>query len=332
MSAGVNVKSAPRTPLSSGIPLPHSLLPSSPKADTRRQASDLPRPSTQTPKHSPTHSPRQSPLLCPRSSSIPWRSSKDPKRDAGLKSQLFQRMGALPAPQVSSSAYSSPLTQCRVPQQHSKDTLNLGKPSPAHIPSHFPHDSNRNRNTFSNQNQTCGTSNLRSPLQFRRRDNSSTGSQAMSELMTQREKEPLENHPAQCPVSNNGDLCPSLAQTSYKQAIRGRSDSTSQSDEEMGSPEDSSPSSSTCPLLPPPITFTIPIMSKVAVDMLAQSLNKEAVSTETRTPRVNMATVAPFSYRCVVHTHATHAHNNLSRRSQALNYSYPLLNHSLVII
>ncbi|XP_056278737.1 neuron navigator 1-like isoform X2 [Pseudoliparis swirei] len=297
MSAGVNVKSAPRAPLSSGIPLPHSLLPSSPKADTRRQASDLPRPSTQTPKHTPTHSPRQSPLLCPRSSSIPWRSSKDPKRDAGLKSQLFQRMGALPAPQVSSSAYSSPLTQCRVPQQHSKDTLNLGKPSPAHIPSHFPHDSNRNRNTFSNQNQTCGTSNLRSPLQFRRRDNSSTGSQAMSELMTQREKEPLENHPAQCPVSNNGDLCPSLAQTSYKQAIRGRSDSTSQSDEEMGSPEDSSPSSSTCPLLPPPITFTIPIMSKVAVDMLAQSLNKEAVSTETRTPRVNMATVAPFSYR-----------------------------------
>ncbi|XP_068453334.1 neuron navigator 1 isoform X7 [Clinocottus analis] len=302
MSWGVNVKSPPRAPLSSGIPLPHSLLPSSPKADTRRQASELPRPSAQTPKHTPTHSPahspRHSPLLCPRSSSIPGRSAKDPKRDAGLKSQLFQRMGALPgAPQVSRSAYSSPLTQRRVPQQHSKDTLDLGKPTPPHIPSQFPHDGNRNRNTFTNKNQTWGTSNLRPPLQFRRRDNASPGSQATSELMTHREEEPPENHPAKSPMSNNSYLCPSPAQMSHEHGIKSRSDSTSQSDEEMGSPEDSSPASSPCPRLPPPITFTMPIMSKVAVNMLPQSLNKEAMSTETHTPRVNMATVAPFSYR-----------------------------------
>ncbi|XP_031700297.1 neuron navigator 1 isoform X3 [Anarrhichthys ocellatus] len=303
MSGGVNVKSAPRAPLSSGIPLPHSLLPSSPKTDTRRRASDLPRPSTQTPKHTPTHSPThtpmQSPLLCPRSSRmLELRGqSKDPKRDAGLKSQLFQRMGALPAPQVSRSAYSSPLTERRVLQPHSKDTLDLGKPSPSHIPAQLSHDGNRNRNTLTNKNQTWGTSNLRPPLQFRRRDNSRTGSQATSELMTQREKEPPEHHPAQSPMSNNGYLHPSLAQMSYEHAIRGRSDSTSQSDEEMGSPEDSSPASSPCPLPLPPITFTTPIMSKVAVHTLAQSLDKEAASTETHAPRVNMATVAPFSYR-----------------------------------
>ncbi|XP_059188923.1 neuron navigator 1-like isoform X1 [Centropristis striata] len=290
MSGGVNVKSAPRAPPSSGIPLPHSLLPSSPKADTRRRASDLPRPSTHTPKHTPTHtpthSPRNSPLLCPRGSGIPGPSSRDLKRDAGLKSQLFQRTGALPSPQVSRSAYSSPLIQRRVPSPHSKDTLDLGKPA---TPSQFLHDGNRNRNTFTNKNQT---SNLRPPLQFRRGDNSNT-----SEVMPQREEEPPENHPAQTAMSTNGNLRPSLAQTSYEHAIRGRSDSTSQSDEEMGTPEDSSPASSPFLLPLPPISFTMPVKSKAAFDMLDQSLDKEAASTETHTPRVNMATVAPFSYR-----------------------------------
>lgn len=206
MSGGVNVKSAPRAPPASGIPLPHSLLPSSPKADTRRRASDLPRPSTHTPKHTPTHTPTHtpihSPLLCPRSSSIPGPSSRDPKRDAGFKSQLFQRMGTLPAPQVSRSAYSSPLTQRRVaPPPHSKDTLDLGKPAQPHIPSQFPHDGNRNRNTLANNNQTWGSSNLRPPLQFRRGDNSNTVSQATSEVTPRREEEST--------VSNNGHLRPS---------------------------------------------------------------------------------------------------------------------------
>lgn len=284
------MKSAPRAPPSSGIPLPHSLLPSSPKADTRRRPSDLPRPSTQTPKHTPTHTPthtpRHSPLLFPRGSSIPGPSSRDQKRDTSLKGQLFQRVGALPSPQVSRSAYSSPLTQRRVPPPpHSKDTLDLGKPAASHFPSQFSHDGNRNRNTLANKNQAWGSSsNLRPPLQFRRGDNSNTVTQATSEA---------ENHPAQSTMSNNGNLRPSLAQTSYEHAIRGRSDSTSQSDEEMGTPEDSSPASSPCPLPLPPITFTMPVMSKAADNML----DEEAASTETHTPRVNMATVAPFSYR-----------------------------------
>ncbi|XP_029291369.1 neuron navigator 1 isoform X3 [Cottoperca gobio] len=301
MSGGVNVKSAPRAPPSSGIPLQHTLLPSSPKADTRRRASDLPRPSTQTPKHTPTHTPThtpmQSPLLCPRSSSIPGPSSRDPKRDASLKSQLFQRMGALPAPQVSRSAYSSPLTQRRVPPPHSKDTLDLGKPAPPHFPSQFPHNGNRNRNTLTNKNQTWGSSNLRPPLQFRRGDNSNAASQATGEVTPQRDEDPPGNRPAQSTMSNNGNLRPSLAQMSFEHAIRGRSDSTSQSDEEMGTPEDSSPASSPCPLPLSPIIFKMPIMSRVAVGVLDQSLDEEAASTETHTPRVNMATVAPFSYR-----------------------------------
>lgn len=301
MSGGVNVKSAPRAPPSSGIPLPHSLLPSSPKADTRRRATDLPRPSTQTPKHTPTHTPTHTPMhspsLCPRGSNIPGPSSRDPTRDAGLKSQLFKRVGALPAPQGSRSAYSSPSTQRRVPPPHSKDTLDLGKPAPNHTPSQFPHDGNRNRNTFTNKNQTWGTSNLRPPLQFRRGDNSNTVSQATSQVMPQREEDPPENHPAQPTTLNNGNLRPSLSQTSYGHAVRGRSDSASQSDEEMGTPEDSSPVSSPGPLPLPPITFTMPVMSKVAVGIQDQSRDKEAASTETHTPRVNMATVAPFSYR-----------------------------------
>ncbi|KAM8862509.1 neuron navigator 1 isoform 2-T3 [Spinachia spinachia] len=288
MSGGVNVKSSLRAPLSSGIPLPHSLLPSSPKADTRRGAGDLPRPSTHAPKqaptHSPTHTPRHSPLLCPRSSSTAGRSPQDPRRDWGLRSPLLQRAGALPAPAGSRSAYSSPLTQRKVAPPYSKDTLDLGRPNVSRTPPQYPHDSNRNRDTLSNNN-------LRPPLQFRRRDNSWSGSQATSELTAQREKEP----PAQSPMSNHGFLRPCLGGMSNEHAITVGGDSASQSDEEMGSPEDSSPASSPCPLLPPPITFKLPKMSGMAVDMPDRSLEKEAACTVTH--RVNMATVAPFSYR-----------------------------------
>ncbi|XP_063740202.1 neuron navigator 1-like isoform X2 [Eleginops maclovinus] len=290
MSGGVNVKSAPRAPPTSGIPLPHSLLPSSPKADTRRRAGDLPRPSTQTPKHTPTHTPRQSPLLCPRSCGIPGASSRDPKRDTSLKGQLFQRTGALPAPQGSRSAYSSPLTQRRAPPPASKDTLDLGKLAQPYIPSQFPHDSNRNRNTLTNKNQTWGTSNLRPPLQFRREGNSN--SQATGGVTPQRGNDAPENQPVHTTLANNGNLRPTLDLTSYEHAIRGRTDSTSQSDEEMGTPEDGSPACSPCPLPLPPITFTMSVMSNVAVNVLDQSLEGEAL-----TPKVNMATVAPFSYR-----------------------------------
>lgn len=102
-----------------------------------------------------------------------------------------------------------------------------------------------------------------------------------------------ESHPAQSATSNNGNLRPSSALMSYRHAIRGHCDSTSQSDEEMETPEDSSPASSPGILPLPPISFSVPVMSKAALD---QSY-KEAASIETHTPRVNMATVAPFSYR-----------------------------------
>ncbi|XP_065817669.1 neuron navigator 1-like isoform X4 [Labrus bergylta] len=292
MSGGVNVKLAPRAPTSSGIPLPHSVLPSSPKADTRRQASDLPRPSTRTPKYTPTHTPTQtpshSPSLCPRSSSISGPLSRDP----GLKSQLLKRTAALPFPQVSRSAYSSPLNQRRIPPPHSKDTLDLVKPSP-HNPSQLPHNANRNRKPPDNKNQTWGgsNSNLRPPFQFR------IGANSNSEVKPQREEGPPENQQARSTMLNNGNLCPSLAQTSYQQAIKGHCESTSQSDEEMGTPEDSSPVSSPGALHLPPVTVTLPAKSKVAHNMQDHSLKNEDEPTETHTPIVNMATVAPFSYR-----------------------------------
>nr|XP_020470836.1 neuron navigator 1-like [Monopterus albus] len=296
MSGGVNVKSAPRGPPSSGIPLPHSLLPSSPKADPRRRVHNLPRHSSQTPKHTPTHSP----LLCPRGSSIPRPSSRDLLREASLKTQLFQRTGALPAPQLSRSACSSPLTQRHVLPPHSKDTLDLRNPALVHTPTHFPHEGNRNRNAFTNNNQAWGASSMRPPLQFRRGDNSNALSQTMSEIIPEREEEPLENHTAQSAIFSNSNLCSSLAQTSCEHDIRGHPDSTSQSDEDMGTPEDNSPASSPGPLPLPPITFTMSVMSKMSVPMEDQNLDKEAMSREAHIPRVNMATVAPFSYRLQV--------------------------------
>ncbi|XP_047186929.1 neuron navigator 1-like isoform X7 [Scophthalmus maximus] len=297
MSGGVNVKSAPCGPPSSGIPLPRSLLPSSPKADPRRRAGDLPRPSTQSPKYTPTHTPTHSPSLCPRGSSIPGpSSSRDLLRDASLTSQLLRRTGDLAAPLVSRSAYSSPMTQRRVSPPHSKDTLDLEKPAPPHTPTQLPHDGNHNRNTFTNKNQSWGASNLSCARhQLRRGDNSNS-----TREVTPGKEELPENQPAHSTMSNNGNLCPSIAQTSCGHAIRGHSNSMSQSDEEMGTSEDSSPSSSPGPLPLPPITFTLPRKLTLAVDAPDQNLDKEAASTETHTPRVNMATVAPFSYRLQV--------------------------------
>ncbi|XP_028264660.1 neuron navigator 1 isoform X2 [Parambassis ranga] len=289
MSGGVNVKSAHRGTSTSGIPLPRSLLPSSPKADPRHRASDLPRPSTQTPKHTPTHSP----ALCTRKSSIPGPSSRDLLRDSALKNQLFQRAGALPVPQVSRSAYSSPLTQRRVPAAHFKDTLDLA--TPAHISSPFPHDGNRNRSAFANKNQAWGASNPPLPLHFRRGGNSNTETQAACAVPPGTDEEPQENRPTLPAVLNNGNNRPTPNQSSYKLTSRGHSDSASQSDEEMGTPEDSSPASSPEPLPLPPITYSMPVMPKVVADVHDY---KEA--TETLNPRVIMATVAPFSYRVQV--------------------------------
>ncbi|KAM3872366.1 neuron navigator 1-like [Diretmus argenteus] len=309
MSGGVNVKSAPRAAPTSGIPLPRSLLPSSPKVDAHRQTTNLPRPSAHTPKHTPTHTPTrtptQSPSLSLRSSSIPEPSSRDLLRDASLRNQLLQQVGALPTPQALRSAYSSPLTQRREQGTHSRDTLDLGKPTPTHIPTHNPHNGNRNRNTYTNRNQAWGASNLRPLLQFRRGDNSNTVSQEKSKVLREREEEEeppettLEDLPVQSAMLNNDNICPSPFQMPPTQdhTTRGRSDSTSQSDEEMGTPEDISPASSPGPLPLPPIILDMPVITKVTSNIQVPGQQNEVSSTEAQAPRVNMATVAPFRYR-----------------------------------
>ncbi|KAM6976889.1 uncharacterized protein FYW47_001722, partial [Aplochiton taeniatus] len=181
MSGGVNVKSAPRAPVSTGIPLPRSLLPSSPKAEPHRQASGLPRPSRQAAKHTAAHTPTQtlahSPKASPRRSALPAPPSRDLLRDATLRNQLLQRVGAPPIPQVSRSAYSSPQTQRKEPPR-SRDTLDLDQPAAAYVPpyTHASQNGNRNRNAFTNRNQHWGASNLRPlpELQTGRGDNSNT--------------------------------------------------------------------------------------------------------------------------------------------------------------
>lgn len=279
MSGGTNVKSASRPPAMSGIPLP-----SSPKPDTHRRASDLPKPTTQTHKYA-QQTPMHSSSLCLRSSSISGSPPQHSMREASQKTPLHQRTGALPAPRVSRSAYSSPLTQRKAPLPHSTDTLDLGKLVLLNVPSH-----DTNRNTVINKNQTCRFSHQRQPLQFKRGENSNAMCRTFREDVPQREK-----HQAQSTAANNSNLSrPALA---HKDAIKSRSGSTSQSDEDMGTPEGSSPALSPGPVPLLPIKFSTTVTSKITADVLDQSIEKEDSSSETRTPRINMATVAPFSYR-----------------------------------
>lgn len=289
MSGGTDVKSVSRPPAMSGIPVPHSLLPSSPKPDTRRRASDLPKPTAQTHKDAQqTH--MHSSSLCLRSSSISGEPPQDNMRDSRQKNALHQRARALPAPRISRSAYSSPLTQRKVPQPHSKDTSDLGKLVLLNVPSH-----DTNRNTLINKNQTCRFSHQRQPLQFKRGEDSNAARLTSREEAPQREKEALGTHQTQSTALNNGNL--SRPAQARKDAIKSRSDSTSQSDEDMGTPEGNSPALSPGPVPLPPITFTPTMMSKIAAEVQDQSIDKQDFSSETHTPRVNMATVAPFSYR-----------------------------------
>ncbi|KAM4738151.1 neuron navigator 1 isoform 2-T3 [Anableps anableps] len=283
MSGGVNVKSAPRGPSSSGIPLPRSLVTNSPKTDPRRQACDLPKSSMQTPKHTPTNTPTHSPSLRLRHSSIPGPSSKEHLKDGGLKNQLHHRT------HVSRSAYNSPVIQRRVPSPHSKDTLDLQKAVPAYISSQLVHDGNHNRSMIINKNQA---NNLNPNFHFRGGENSNT-TQELSQNMSARGENPPKKQPVESRIVKNGNIRPSPAQSGCKHTFRGHSGSTSQSDEEMGTPEDSSSASSPDPPPLPLITFTMPIISSVY--KLEHNLPKD--STETHMTRVNMAAVAPFSYR-----------------------------------
>lgn len=289
MSGGTDVKSVSRPPAMSGIPVPHSLLPSSPKPDTCRRASDLPKPTTQTHKYAQQTSMHSS-SLCLRSCSISGPPPQDNMRDSSQKNPLHQQTRALSAPRISRSAYSSPLTQRKVPPPHSKDTLDLGKLVLLNVPSH-----DTNRNTLINKNQTCRFSHQRQPLQFKRGEDSNADCHTSREDTPQWEKEALGTPQTQSTALNNGS--PSRPARTRKDAIKSRSDSTSQSDEDMGTPEGNSPALSPGPVPLPPITFTATVRSKIAADVLDQSMEKQDLSSETNTSRINMATVAPFSYR-----------------------------------
>ncbi|XP_054640450.1 neuron navigator 1-like isoform X3 [Dunckerocampus dactyliophorus] len=293
MSGGVNVRSTLQPPPPSGIPLPRTLLPTSPKRDRHRRTSDLPKALTHSSKQTAIHTPTQSPSLCPPSTSLHKSSRVDLPTDVGLKPPLLHQTGEIHARQTSSLAYNSPLTQRRVSPPHSKDTLDLGKPTQTNRD--FSLDGNCNRNPCTNRNQAWATSNLRSPLQFRRVDYSS--SKVVSYVVPGREKEAAKTDPSE---SINGNIYQTLTQISHQPTISGPCESTIQSDEEMGTPEEPSQASSTSlPLLPPGM-LAMPVMCKRPVGMLDEGLQKESESSETQGPRVNMAAVAPFSFRLQV--------------------------------
>ncbi|CAL8240312.1 unnamed protein product [Gadus morhua 'NCC'] len=103
------------------------------------------------------------------------------------------------------------------------------------------------------------------------------------------------------PAFGNVNLQPSRAHAapSLGGSLRGRSGSSSQSDEEMWTPEDASPVSSPSTLVPSPNSTGSPDARETfSIQGLAPS--NEAVFPETQTQRVNMATVAPFRYRLQV--------------------------------
>nr|XP_061835727.1 uncharacterized protein LOC133618913 [Nerophis lumbriciformis] len=292
MSGGINVRSTRQPPPPSGIPLPRTLLPTSPKRDRHHRTSDIPRALTHSPKHTPRHTPTQSPSLCPRRASLRKSSHRDLQTDTGLKSPLH-RTGDINAHQISSSAYNSPLIQRRVPPPQSKDTLDLVKPTHPRIDVSL--DSNCNRNPCTNRNQSLTTSNLRLPLQFRRVDHFS--SNVLSYVVPVREEEAPK---IDTDESNNGNIYEPHTQNCDQPTISGPCDSTTQSDEEMGTPEEPSGASSTSlPLLPPGM-LAMPLMSKRPVGMLDEGLQNEPETSEIQGPRVNMAAVAPFSFRLQV--------------------------------
>ncbi|XP_061668930.1 neuron navigator 1-like isoform X2 [Syngnathoides biaculeatus] len=279
MSGGVKMRSTLRPPASSGIPLPRSPLPASQKADRHQR--------TQTSKCTPTHTPTQSPLLCPRSSGLPKSSHRDVPTYGGLQLPSVHQPG-LRARQTSSSTYNSPLTQLRVPPPHSKEALDLEKPT--QNDADFSLDGNCNRNLCTNTNQTL--------LQFRRGEHST--SRVIHDVVPGRAEVAPKIHPTQSSIPNNGNVYQPRPQISHQEAISALSDGATQSDEEMGTPEDSSPpSSSSLPMLPPGM-LAMSVMCRPPLEMPHQGPQTEPAPVETQAPRVNMAAVAPFSFRLQV--------------------------------
>ncbi|XP_057717558.1 neuron navigator 1-like isoform X2 [Corythoichthys intestinalis] len=290
MSGDVKVRSTLRPHAPSGIPLPRTTLSSTPKMERHQRTSDLPRALTPTSKR--THTPTQSPLLCPRSTSLRKSSCRDTSTNVGLKPSSIHQPGASHTSQISSLASNSPLTKRRVHLPHSNDTVDMEKPR--QIPTDFSLDGNCNRSPCTNKNQTLGATDLHPSLQVRRGEQST--SRLNNDVMLGREEVPNID-PTQVSIVNNGNM---YQPASHQEAISSLSDSAAQSDEEMRTPEDSSPASSTSlPLLPPGM-LAMPVMCKQPLDELHQDLQNEATSLETQAPRVNMAAVAPFSFRLQV--------------------------------
>lgn len=299
MSGGVNVRSTLRPPAPSGIPLPRTSLPVSHKTDRHQRISELPRALTPTSRRTPSHTPTQSPLLCPRSSRLPKSSGRDIPTNVGQKPPLVHQPDGQHACQTSSLAYNSPLTQRRVPLPHSKDSLDLGKLT--QIQTDFSLDGNCNRNLCTNQNQTWGPTSLRPPLQLSRGEHSTF--RVINDAVPGSGEEALKLDPAQSCISDNGNNYQPPTQTIHQDSVTGVSvsgvgDCAAQSDEEMGTPEDPSPaSSSSLPLLPPGMP-AMPVKCKRSLET-----QKEPATSETQAPRVNMAAVAPFSFRLAVLIH-----------------------------
>ena len=170
-----------------------------------------------------------------------------------------------------------------------------------HTHTHLPQDGNRNGNApCTNQNQEWYASGHSPRLQFRRGHVSDTSAQGGGEVPGQGRRgggapgpRPT-TEPLAPPSSVFGNVNLQPATPSLGGAPRGRSSSSSQSDEEMWTPEDASPVSSPSTLVPSPNSAGTPDARET---FGVQGQSGEAAVTETQTQRVNMATVAPFRYR-----------------------------------
>lgn len=275
MSGGVNVKPG------SGIPLPRTVIPS-PKLDHKPQGSGLPRPATQI----PIGGKASYPTSCTSSTS-----SRDLLRDTALRNQL-QRSGlpqaqskasrASERPNGMRSAFSSPQAPRRE-DPRSKDTLDVRKGAPTLEPL---------RELRRNGNKNCLSGASR--VAHRKLDN--TNAQSLVQKGSAGEETGMSHGQGKegCPphrLSNENLLSglpgPKSSGTGLSKH-RGpleRDRSGSLSDEEMGTPEDLSPSTPHHPPAPaqPP-----------APPADAQSVR---LPRGRQPPHVNMAAIAPFRYR-----------------------------------
>ncbi|KAG9333816.1 hypothetical protein JZ751_010095 [Albula glossodonta] len=288
MSGGVNVKTAPRHQAGSGIPVPRSMIPS-PKTEPKQPSSGLPRPASQIPLGTKVS-------YSSSTSSSSSSSSRDLLRDTALRNQLLQQRTGLPLSQAQSkapsratggrlngtrSAFSSPQVPRRE-EPRSKDTLDVHK-------GELSLESLRELRRNGNKNCLLGLGGSRARL-----DN--------TDAPAQTGKGPSREEPATSPgqpregcfpprrLSNENLLSGLKAGSAPKKRGRlERGPSGSMSDEEMGTPEDLSPSTPSQPQAQPQ-----PQAPPPAPPTDAQSVK---LPKGKQLPHVNMAAVAPFRYR-----------------------------------